>query len=1032
MAFQPDRPTDTDRCFHIVRRRGRDFREGMRRIGILLGLLLTFGGGLAIGQGVEVDAGEILASGLTLELEEWVRLPRMEGGGGGHARLSAMRGLPDGRLFVNDQRGRIYRVQRGVAEAYFTIRGRVGAFVDQPGLGTGLHSFAFHPEFLTNGKLYTVHSENWNSGQADMRGPVAPLASGGQMSVLMEWTAENPSAATFAGNGRELLRVYFPGTIHCAQEISFNPVAVPGSEDYGLLYVCLGEGGGYLKGYWENEQRLDSPMGAVLRIDPAGSNSTNGQYGIPAGNPWATASDPTILREIYAYGFRNPHRINWDTGGTGRCYVGDIGERQIEELNLLEPGRNYGFPQREGTYVLDPRRPSENDVLYALPENDAQFGYTYPVAQYDHGEGLAIVGGPIYRGSLAPGLVGKVLFGDIVRGRIFVVEEDELQIGRQAPVKEVQLRQGGVLGSLPSFVGNSRADLRFGMDTAGELYIMTKTDGRIRRVIGSSVEEESGGGSSNDRQRWAKLSDFTEESDLPTVEAIGSGGEVRRVADPFGEGSNTVLKLTGAGTRANLLMVPSLSATDGGTVYLRFAFGEAGGGFRLGLGASAQTSFAAVQARFSGAGWAEARDGSRTVALTDALRPGTWYEAWAVLEAGQNRYSLYIRGDQFTAPTLMAASFAPSFTLNNGLQRLFLDVFEEGSSGAPVYIDDVQVDAGATNLSAPALGQWALVDDFENPQSVTRWEWYDQPQVQGVSRPTEAVSVIEEGSGNHALQVSAVAQAGLLTYARVPLPFRVEVSDTVTFYLRMQVMDFTTNQVWGLVNVPYDEIAPLNFDAMEVIGRWTDEPGRPALLLRDDASYRDSGVVPRAGDWVEIWWVVRNGGEASGGQTYDTYWRPAGADADPVLVYADAGFRVARETPMDWFQIIANNGSSAKTGAVRYDDLFVIDGEVLRSPVGTGQGLYPGRPGLKTLPWFGEVDDTRFPWIYHERLGWLKASSNAPIGAWHYDFALGWLWIQPDLYPYLYAAGRSSWLYFFEGFSGRWFFDTATGDWIGP
>lgn len=597
-------------------------------------------------------------------------------------------------------------------------------------------------------------------------------------------------------------------------------------------------------------------------------------------------------------------------------------------------------------------------------------------------------------------------------------------------VRVPRMEGGGVVGSLPSFVGNSRADLRFGMDGDGELYIMTKTDGVIRKVVGSRVATDPGEGMQNERQRWAKVSDFSGEADMPTVDALGNGGEARLYSDPFGEGSNGVLGIQGNGTRTRQTLLPALSAAEGGTVYFRFAFESENSAFRLGLGAGTFSSFAAVQVRFSGAGAVEARDGSRTEVLTGALRPGTWYEAWAVLVAGENRYSLYLRGAQFTAPTLLASGLAPSFTLNNGLQQIYFDAFGEGVDGRS-YLDDIHVDPGATNLSAPVLGQWALVDDFENAVSLERWEWVDLHQVLGEPRPATTVGVVTERSGNRALQVSASPQSGILTYARAPLPFRVEVSDVITFYSRMRVLDTASNQVWGLVNVPYADIASSLFDAYEVIGRWTDEPGPLTLMVRDDASYVALAVDPRPAEWVEVWLVVRNGGEASGGQTYDAYWRPEGAVGEPVRVYEDAGFRVARETPMEWFQIIANNGFSGKTGAVQYDDLFVIDGEVLATPVGIGVGLYPGRPGLKQIPWFGQVDDTRFPWIYHERLGWPKAASNASQGAWHYEFTLGWIWIQPDIYPYLYAAARSSWLYFFEGFSGRWFFDTLNGEWIG-
>ena len=264
-----------------------------------------------------------------------------------------MRWLDDGRLFVNDQRGLIYEVQRGSSSLYFAVRDQLPNFIDAPGLGTGLASFAFHPDFATNGKLYTVHSEAGTSGTPDFKGPTAPINSSGQISVVSEWTAANPSGATFSGTRRELFRVYFPGTIHCAQEIAFNPNAGAGDPDYGKLYVCLGEGSSYLKGLWTNEHRLDSPMGTIFRIDPLGNDSANGNYGIPTDNPWVDSTDASVLKEIFAYGFRNPHRINWDTGGTHRFFVGDIGETRVEELNVLQAGGDYGFPGARGD--LSPR-----------------------------------------------------------------------------------------------------------------------------------------------------------------------------------------------------------------------------------------------------------------------------------------------------------------------------------------------------------------------------------------------------------------------------------------------------------------------------------------------------------------------------------------------------------------------------------------------------------------------------------------------------------------------------------------------------
>ena len=79
---------------------------------------------------------------------------------------------------------------------------------------------------------------------------------------------------------------------------------------------------------------MSSPHGSILRIDPQGTDSQNGAYGIPPDNPFANDGDPNTLGEIWAYGFRNPHRFSWDTGGNGKMLIGNIGEDNIEEVEL--------------------------------------------------------------------------------------------------------------------------------------------------------------------------------------------------------------------------------------------------------------------------------------------------------------------------------------------------------------------------------------------------------------------------------------------------------------------------------------------------------------------------------------------------------------------------------------------------------------------------------------------------------------------------------------------------------------------------
>ena len=136
--------------------------------------------------------------------------------------------------------------------------------------------------------------------------------------ILLEWTAGDPAAATYDGGPpRELLRLEQPFRNHNAGHMSFNPLAEPGAADFGLLYVGVADGGsgGDPLGVGQN---LGVPYAKILRLDPIGSNSANGQYGIPASNPFVSDGDAGTLGEIYAYGARNPQRFGWDRG-TGTC-----------------------------------------------------------------------------------------------------------------------------------------------------------------------------------------------------------------------------------------------------------------------------------------------------------------------------------------------------------------------------------------------------------------------------------------------------------------------------------------------------------------------------------------------------------------------------------------------------------------------------------------------------------------------------------------------------------------------------------------
>jgi glucose/arabinose dehydrogenase len=436
----------------------------------------------------------VLDEGVRALLVDVVQLPA-SAGSPPLARINLLREAPDGsgRLFVNDLRGPLHVIDGGSVSTYFDLSSVFsGSFKDSPGLATGFVSFAFHPEFAQNGLLYTVHTEFLGATPANLE-PAVPSAYV-HHAVLTEFTAADPSASVFSGTRRELMRVAAVHHFHNLGEIAFHPNAQPGDTDYGLLYIGSGDFGSVATGQPEQLQRLDTPYGAVLRIDPLGGPFLRGgipyDYGIPASNPFVD-NDSSTLDEILLYGVRNAHRLIWGPDPFRRLYLADVGQGNVEELNRAAPGANYGWPLREGTFALDVA--SDPETVLPLPANDS--GFTYPLAQYDHEEGLAIAGGVVPQSAVPTPLSGTLVFGDIASGRLFYAAlADLLAVGpppaERAPVYELGLIHEGQGTTLLQVVrdalgqpGLGRTDLRLGQDLSGRVYVTTKQDGWVRQLV---------------------------------------------------------------------------------------------------------------------------------------------------------------------------------------------------------------------------------------------------------------------------------------------------------------------------------------------------------------------------------------------------------------------------------------------------------------------------------------------------------------------------------------------------------------------
>jgi mono/diheme cytochrome c family protein len=439
----------------------------------------------------------ITPSGLQLEIEDFVRIPNSHGGGS-VPRMNFLTHAGDGsgRLFVCDERGEIWILQDGAVlpTPFLDVSvARAGSFrLGGAVSGLGLRSMAFHPGYSNAfssgfGKVYISHIEFSTAGTPNL-GPTTlgefdpdpdPGGCPDIHGVVGEWSVDPANAnRLLPGSYREILRMLHPCWDHSVKMVGFNPLATPGDSDYELLYVAVGDAGSQNEG---SGQDLKTPLGSILRINPLATESS--PYSVPPDNPFV--SDPNALDELYAIGFRNPHRFTFTEGNGGqtRMILSDIGHSNVEEVNEIEARGNYGWRVREGTFV------NTAGAISPLPPDDAQFGFVYPVAQYDHDEGRAIVGGFVYQGMRAPHLVGQYIFGDFNNGRFFHVHVDDLVPGTQAVIHELTIVFfDGVDCTATTFlsvVNSSRADSRFGLGEDGELYILNKRDGLIYRLAGS-------------------------------------------------------------------------------------------------------------------------------------------------------------------------------------------------------------------------------------------------------------------------------------------------------------------------------------------------------------------------------------------------------------------------------------------------------------------------------------------------------------------------------------------------------------------
>jgi glucose/arabinose dehydrogenase len=384
------------------------------------------------------------------------------------------------RLFIVQQTGQILILKNGQVSAapFLDVSSRLVTLMPNYD-ERGLLGLAFHPGFNDPAspgyrKLYTYTSEPV-SGSADFT--VSDPNPFNHQSVIAEWqvSGANPDSVDVSTR-REVMRIDEPQFNHNGGKLAFRA-----SDHY--LYISLGDGGAANDvgdGHTPttgNAQDLSNVLGKILRIDPLapaltiGSSdpvSANGKYRVPVSNPFvATLQPANRVIEIFAYGLRNPYRFSFDVP-TDKFVVGDVGQNNIEEVDLVQSGLNYGWNRKEGTFLFNP---ADGTVS---PDPSPDPALTDPLAEYSHADGEAVIGGFVYHGSALPSLAGKYVFGDLSAvasegaggmptGRLFYL--DNLS---SSTIQE--LRLGYDERALGLFLKG------IGQDATGEIYVLADSN----------------------------------------------------------------------------------------------------------------------------------------------------------------------------------------------------------------------------------------------------------------------------------------------------------------------------------------------------------------------------------------------------------------------------------------------------------------------------------------------------------------------------------------------------------------------------
>lgn len=369
----------------------------------------------------------------------------------------------DGRIFVIEKGGAVKIVKDGqvLAQPFYTVA-NVNDYVDR-----GLSGIALDPQFTTNGYVYLMYT--YDNNPSNIAGPktgrLIRVTANGDQAVA---GSEKVILGNIVGDYAKPSCMDFPANSDClaADGLSHAPGSMKFAPD-GKLFVSLGDASGYdnvdLNAF--RAQDLTNLAGKILRINSDGT--------APADNPFYTGNPTDNQSKVFALGMRNPFRMTIRESD-GLLMTGDVGWNTWEEVNVVTPGANLGWPCYEASDQQNGAGSPDIQAYKDLPQCQQFYAQppanlTFPIHIYPHPPSSAVVSGEFYDGGTYPQEYrGKFFYGDYAKDQIYTLE---LNGDKQM-----------VAGSDKVFASNAGGPVAFFKGPDGTLHYLAIMKGAIYKI----------------------------------------------------------------------------------------------------------------------------------------------------------------------------------------------------------------------------------------------------------------------------------------------------------------------------------------------------------------------------------------------------------------------------------------------------------------------------------------------------------------------------------------------------------------------